>query len=83
MDHVHRRLADGEVILIDGATGTELERRGVPMRDGAWCGDVVRTHPDVLRAVHESHIAAGAQLVISNTFATSRHLLAAAGIERG
>jgi S-methylmethionine-dependent homocysteine/selenocysteine methylase len=29
------RLAAGQVIILDGATGTELERRGVPMNDGA------------------------------------------------
>ena len=69
------RLATGAVMLIDGATGTELERRGVPMLEGAWCGDTTRTHPDDVRAVHLAHIAAGAELIITNTFATSRHLL--------
>ena len=31
-----QRLANKEVILIDGATGTELERAGVPMVEKAW-----------------------------------------------
>lgn len=82
MGSLRDRLAAGDIVLIDGATGTELERLGVPMREGAWCGDVVRTHPDVLRAVHEAHIAAGAELIITNTFATHRHLLAFGGIEQ-
>ncbi|MEM7096082.1 MAG: homocysteine S-methyltransferase family protein [Actinomycetota bacterium] len=76
------RLATGERILIDGATGTELERRGVPMVQGAWTGDAARTHPDELREIHRSHIAVGAELIIANTFASSRHLLAFGGLEQ-
>ena len=30
------RAQQGECILIDGATGTEVERRGVPQLDNAW-----------------------------------------------
>lgn len=75
------RLAAGERILIDGATGTDIERRGVPMVDGAWCGSSTFTHPDDVREVHLAHIAAGAELIIANTYASSRHILAQAGIE--
>jgi S-methylmethionine-dependent homocysteine/selenocysteine methylase len=32
------RLADGEVIVIDGGTGTELQAMGVPMDGTAWSG---------------------------------------------
>ena len=46
MTSLSKRLASGEVILIDGATGTELERRGVPMVDKLWCGMSALTHPD-------------------------------------
>ena len=33
-----KRVKDGECILIDGATGTEVERRGVPQLKNAWNG---------------------------------------------
>lgn len=69
------------MLLIDGATGTELERHGVEMVQGAWSGDAARTHPEALQAVHESHIRAGAELIIANTYASSRHLLTYAGLE--
>lgn len=75
-----RRLRQGNRVLIDGATGTELERRGVPVVTDAWSGGGALTHPDVLRQVHADYIAAGARIVISNTFATSRHALADAGM---
>jgi homocysteine S-methyltransferase len=74
------RLAAGRVIILDGATGTELERRGVPMDDVAWSGIASLSHPDTLRAIHGDYIAAGAEVVITNTFATSRYLLEASGL---
>ena len=76
------RLANGELILIDGATGTDIERRGVPMVENAWCGVSALTHGDDVRAVHRAHIDAGAELIIANTYASSRHLLARAGEEQ-
>ncbi|MBT5753412.1 MAG: homocysteine S-methyltransferase family protein, partial [Acidimicrobiaceae bacterium] len=59
------RLANGELILIDGATGTDIERRGVPMVENAWCGVSALTHGDDVRAVHRAHIDAGAELIIA------------------
>ena len=81
MKKFSERLAAGERILIDGATGTDIERRGVPMVEGAWCGSSTFTHPDDVREVHLAHIAAGAEVIIANTYASSRHILAQAGIE--
>ena len=75
------RLHNGDRILIDGATGTEIERRGVPMVDNAWNGAGALTHPDIVRQVHEDYIRCGAQILISNTFSTSRHVLQDAGLE--
>lgn len=74
------RIDAGELVLIDGATGTECERRGVPQLDGAWNGGAALSHPDVLRGVHGEYIATGAQVIIANTFATHRHALEVAGV---
>lgn len=76
-----QRLRNGDRILIDGATGTEIERRGVPMVEDAWNGGGALTHPEIVRQVHEDYIRCGAQIVISNTFSTSRHVLQDAGLE--
>jgi S-methylmethionine-dependent homocysteine/selenocysteine methylase len=84
MDSYHtlmRRLHNGDHILIDGATGTEIERRGVPMIENAWNGAGVLTHPDIVRQVHEDYIRCGAQIVITNTFSTSRYVLQDVGLE--
>jgi len=81
MPTLTQRLANNEVILIDGGTGTELERHNVPMVLEAWSAAACLTHPDVVRAVHETYIRAGAEMIIANTYACSRHLLAEAGLD--
>lgn len=73
------RLGRGERIILDGATGTELQRRGVEMDDGAWVGVANLTHTDVLTRIHADYIAAGADVITTNTFASSRLMLGSAG----
>lgn len=73
-------LARGDVVLLDGATGTELQKRGVPMHHKAWSGAAMAEHGDVIRAVHEDYIRAGARVVTVNTFSAGRHSLEPAGL---
>ena len=80
-DRLAAKLGEGEVVLLDGATGTELQRRGVPMDGEAWCALATLTHPDVLRAVHEDYVRQGCDVVTANTFANARHMMARAGRE--
>ena len=75
MEQLSQRISQGDVIILDGGTGTELDRRGVPMHGLAWCAAALRTHPAVVRQVHEDYIRAGADVVITNTFASARHTL--------
>ena len=74
------KLAAGGVIVIDGAMGTELQARGVPMHERAWSGVAQLSHPEVVRAIHADYIEAGAEVVITNTFASGRQMLDAAGL---
>ena len=82
MNDVQERLDAGEVVILDGAMGTELQRRGVPMDDVAWDAAALATHPDLVREVHEDYIKAGAEVITTNTFATARHVLEPAGMGR-
>ena len=43
------RIAAGEVIVLDGAIGSEIDRLGGKMDAAAWCGMANRTHPDTVR----------------------------------
>lgn len=66
----------GSPIIMDGATGTELEKRGVPMDGVLWNALATASHPEVLQAIHRDYLAAGAQIIIANTFSSSRFMLA-------
>ena len=70
-DLIRQKLARGEPIILDGGTGTDIQRRGVPMSNSTWCAEANLTHPDVVRDVHADYIKAGADIIIANTFATS------------
>ena len=80
LDAIESDLAAGKIIVIDGATGTELERRGAAMHDKAWCAAATLTAPELLRGVHEDYIRAGARVITTNTFSTNRNMLEPAGL---
>ncbi len=69
------RALDGEPILIDGGTGSETFRRGVPESEFGWSGAAALTHPDVVRAIHTDYLEIGADLIASCTFATGKNIL--------
>ena len=77
---LHQKLAAGKHVIIDGPMGTELEARGVPMNQSAWSGEAVLSHPEIVQAIHADYIAAGAEVIIANTFAAGHQLLARAGL---
>ena len=79
-ENLSRRLETGDTLFLDGATGTELERRGVRMSTGAWCALATETDPGALREIHEDYIRAGADIITANTFSNARHMLDQAGI---
>jgi S-methylmethionine-dependent homocysteine/selenocysteine methylase len=74
------RLAAGDVVVLDGAVSTELQRRGVPVDGVSWFGSANRAHLDAVQALHEDYIRAGAEVIIANTHSTSRAGLEPAGL---
>ena len=79
-DWLHDKIAAGDLVVIDGAMGTELEARGVPMNEKAWSGAAMLSDPEVVRAAHADYISAGAEVIITNTFAAGPYLLGQAGL---
>lgn len=75
-----RRISAGEVIVVDGATSTELQARGVPMDAVTWSAIANLEHPDVVQGIHEDYIRAGADVIIANTYSTSPASLEPAGL---
>ena len=69
-----------KILLLDGATGTELERRGVDISLPLWSARALLDAPQVLQDIHRDYLAAGAGVITANTFRTHRRSLAKAGL---
>ena len=66
-------------LLLDGAMGTMLYARGVPFDQ---CFDGLNVdRPDLVTAIHREYIAAGAELIETNTFGANRFKLSLHGLE--
>ncbi|MEK7315051.1 MAG: homocysteine S-methyltransferase family protein [Candidatus Eisenbacteria bacterium] len=65
------RLIRGEVLILDGAMGTELDRRGVKTPLPLWSAQALLDAPEVVRAIHEDYLRAGADVITANTFRTT------------
>jgi S-methylmethionine-dependent homocysteine/selenocysteine methylase len=79
---IHRlqgKLEAGELVLMDGATGTELARRGAKVAMPLWSAQALLDDPALVREIHADYIRAGAEIVTADTFRTARVTLAEAG----
>jgi S-methylmethionine-dependent homocysteine/selenocysteine methylase len=81
------RLRAGDVLLMDGGTGSELQRRGVEVllgsqgdKLGPWSATANLDAPDVVQQVHQDYLRVGADVIISNNFRTTRTRLAPVGL---
>ncbi len=59
------------MIILDGGTGTLIQALGAPMSGETWCADANLSHPEIVRQAHRDYLAAGAEVLIANTYATS------------
>jgi 5-methyltetrahydrofolate--homocysteine methyltransferase len=86
-DRIHRSslianrllaLARERIVVFDGGLGTALQAMGVP----TWeCNEeLVETQPDVVRKAHEQFLAAGADVIETDSFGGARHTLAEHGL---
>jgi 5-methyltetrahydrofolate--homocysteine methyltransferase len=64
------RLAQGGILIADGATGTILQNAGLP--SGAAPERWNLENPDAIRALHRGYVEAGSDLILTNTFGGSR-----------
>lgn len=74
-------LSQSARLILDGATGTELNRRGVDTGLPLWSANALMNERDsrILQNIHEDYLRAGANLITTNTFRTNRRALAPSG----
>lgn len=64
---IRRKLEGGETVLLDGGIGTEVLRRGV-----YWRCHGIEQHPEAVRQVYSDYLAAGADVLKTNTLQLNR-----------
>ena len=67
------KLANKEVVILDGAVGTQLQSLHVPMNSRAGAAEAPVSHPYTVRRMHEDYIAAGGDVITVNSYASARH----------
>jgi S-methylmethionine-dependent homocysteine/selenocysteine methylase len=67
-------------VILDGATGTELQRRGVDTGLPLWSANALLFRPSEVLAIHLEYLIAGANIITANTFRTTRRTFRRAGI---
>jgi methionine synthase I (cobalamin-dependent) len=74
-------LSQPHQLILDGATGTELNRRGVDTGLPLWSANALLNDHDakILQDIHENYLRAGADIITTNTFRTHRRALAPSG----
>jgi 5-methyltetrahydrofolate--homocysteine methyltransferase len=71
-------LSSGQVLLMDGAMGTELQRAGLQPGE---CGERWNlTHPERVHAIHDRYVKAGAHCLLTNTFQANPRTLSTQGL---
>lgn len=79
-----RTLLSRGPLVLDGAVGTELERRGVDTAAPLWSASALLTSPEVVFEIHQEYAIAGAEILVANTFRTNPRTLQQSGrLEEG
>ena len=55
-------------LVLDGALGTELERYGCDIQHKLWSAKVLMDQPDIIKKIHISYLAAGADIIQSSGY---------------
>ena len=73
MSNILERIAAGEILISDGATGTYLQSNGL---EAGGCPEQMNaSHPEVIRQMAADYFSAGSDLVETNSFGGSRYML--------
>jgi homocysteine S-methyltransferase len=71
------------VLVLDGGSSTELERRGYDLSGRLWSARLLRDAPQAVVDVHRSFLRAGADVVTTVSYQASVESFARAGLDLG
>jgi 5-methyltetrahydrofolate--homocysteine methyltransferase len=78
MEAFKERVARGDILISDGAMGTYLQAKGLKPGEcmESWC----ISHPEVVKGIHEDYIAAGSDILETNSFGGTSYKLEPYGL---
>ncbi len=79
-EELETKIGNGQVIILDGAIGTQLQEMGVPIYHTGWAATALQSHPSTVQLMHELYIKAGVDILTTNTYASARHNLEPLGM---
>ena len=79
---IKEKLDNGKLVILDGAMGSELEKKGAKMDKDLWCGTCSVEFPELVTKVHEEYISAGADIITTNTYACTPISMKNYGLEK-
>lgn len=71
----------GHPLLLNGAMGSLLQNKSLEIPDKLWSSAVNLTNPELVIALHEKYIEAGADIITTNTFRTNPNAFKYSDIE--
>ncbi len=67
-------------LILDGAMGTEIQRRGMDTGLPMWSANALFSKPALIQQIHAEYIEAGADIITTNTFRTTRRTMRRANL---
>ena len=68
MNPIERILAQQKVLVVDGASGSELENKGYDINDALWSAQLLMNHPEAILALHHEYLDAGADCITTVSY---------------
>ena len=69
-----------EIIILDGALGTELERQGYDVSGRLWSAKYLLENPQILQDLHEAYVCAGSDIITTSSYQASIPAFVEAGL---
>lgn len=68
MNPIEKILSTQKVLILDGAFGTELERKGYDINDSLWSAKFLMEKPEAIAEVHKDYLDAGSDCVTTASY---------------
>lgn len=68
---IEQILKNQKILIVDGALGTELERKGFDIKDSLWSAKFLMHNPLAIQEIHRDYLDAGADCITTASYQAS------------